>query len=79
MKKVLVTIVGLMFCAGLMTVNAAGKKELTPEQQKEKQAIMDKYDTDKNGKLSKEERSKMTQEDKEKWAKLQGGGKKKSN
>ncbi len=76
MKKVLVTIVGLMFCAGLMTLNAAGKKELTPEQQKEKQALLDKYDADKNGKIDKSERSKMTQEDKEKWAKLQGGGKK---
>ncbi len=78
MKKVLITIVGIMFCAGLMISNAAGKKELNAEQQKQKKDLIEKYDTDKNGKLSKQEREKMTDADKEAWAKLQGGGNKKA-
>jgi type II secretory pathway component PulJ len=62
-----------MFCAGLATVNAASKKaQLTPEQQKEKQALIEKYDTNINGKLEKKEEAKMTQEEKDKWATLQG-------
>jgi hypothetical protein len=73
MKKIIVTIVGLMFCIGLATANAATKKtELTAEQQKDKQALIEKYDADKNGKLSAKEQKAMTQEDKDKWAILQG-------
>ncbi len=77
MKKVFITIVGIMFCVGLVTSPAAGKRELTPEQQAEKKALMDKYDTNKDGKLDKSEKAAMTAEDKEKLAKLQGGGAKK--
>ncbi len=79
MKKVLITIVGLMFCAGLMTSNAAGKKQpLTPEQEKAKKELMEKYDTNKDGKLDKSEKSKMTDADKEKLKELQGAAKKKA-
>ncbi len=67
MKKVLITIVGLMFCAGLLC-NAAGK--LTPEQRKERKELLEKYDTNKDKKLSAEEKAKMTAEDQKKWDEL---------
>lgn len=74
MKKVIVTIVGLMFCVGVVTSNAAAK--LTAEQKADKKALLEKYDANKDGKIDKDEKAKMSAEDKDKWAKLQGGGKK---
>lgn len=73
MKKVIVTIVGLMFCVGVVTSNAAAK--LTAEQKAEKKALIEKYDANKDGKLDKDEIAKMEQKDKDAWAKLQGGKK----
>jgi len=77
MKKVLVTIVGLMFCAGLMISNAGEKKQLTDEQKAEMKKLTEKYDANKDGKIDKEERAKMSQEDKDAMSKIMGGGKKK--
>ena len=51
------------------------KKELTPEQEKDKKALVEKYDTNKDGKLDKEERAKMSKEDKQKWSDIMGGKK----
>ena len=51
------------------TANAAEKKELTEEQKKLRKEMTEKYDKDKDGKLSGEERKAMSTEDKEKWAK----------
>lgn len=53
------------------------KKELTAEQKELQKEMVAKYDTDKNGKLSKEERAAMSADDKEKMAKAGLGPKKK--
>jgi len=83
MKKLLVVILGLL-CATALTVQAQdaapkkAKKPLTAEQQKVMDEMVAKYDTNKDGKLDKEERAKMSQEDKDAMAKagLSGGKKK---
>ncbi|MEY2409618.1 MAG: hypothetical protein QOF48_2288 [Verrucomicrobiota bacterium] len=62
-----------------VTVSAADKTKRTPlteEQKKEKQALVDKYDKNKDGKLSKEEKDAMTADDKAKLEKLQPARKK---
>ncbi len=66
--------VGLL-CAMALTVSAAEAKKhqkLTPEQKAAKKELIAKYDTNKDGKLDKAERAKMTKEDKEKLAELSG-------
>ena len=74
MKKILVAVMG-MLCATALVVNAqdattttkpAKKQKLTTEQQTLQKEMLAKYDTDKNGKLSKAEQAKLTKEDKEK-------------
>ncbi len=76
MKKLLVTV--CLTCVFALAANAAegdAKKEgeapkrpaLTAEQKAIRKELTEKYDADKNGKLNKEERSKMTPEDLEKW------------
>jgi len=78
MKKSL--IVGLLTVAitGL-TVHAqeaeSGKSKRTPEQAAQRQALIEKYDTNKDGKLSKDERAAMSKEDKQALAKTGGVGK----
>lgn len=47
------------------------KKGPTPEQKAARKELMDKYDKDKDGKLSKEEREAMSDEDKAKMKELQ--------
>ena len=74
MKKLLVALLAST-CALALTVNAAeGKKEtkLTDDQKKEKKELLAKYDANKDGKIDKDERAKMSKEDKEKWASLSG-------
>jgi hypothetical protein len=72
MKRLLVAAIGLL-CATAIVVQAqdakSHKKELTPEQQAVMKDMLAKYDTNKDGKLDKEEREKMSAADKEKWAK----------
>ena len=73
MKKILVAVMG-MLCATALVVNAQdattttkpAKKKLTAEQETLQKEMLAKYDTDKNGKLSKAEQAKLTKEDKEK-------------
>lgn len=81
MKKLLLTAAALA-CAMAVTVNAADEKkkpELTDEQKKAQKELLEKYDTNKDGKLDQEERAKMSEEDKEKAKKAGlGGGKKKA-
>lgn len=43
------------------------KKKPTAEQKALRKELTEKYDTNKNGRLDKEEKSKMTSEDAEKW------------
>jgi hypothetical protein len=73
MKKLLVAAIGLL-CATAIVVQAQDakppKKELTPEQQAVMKDMLAKYDANKNGKLDKEEKAKITQEDKDKMAKV---------
>ena len=73
MKKLLAVVIGLV-CAASLTLSAADapatkKQPLTPEQKQLKKELMQKYDANKDGKLDKEEKAKMTQEDKEKMGK----------
>ena len=84
MKKFL-TITLALLCASAVVVQAQdtnapakkAKKELTAEQKAVLSDLLAKYDTDKNGKLSKTERDAMTQEDKDKYAKAGLGAPKK--
>jgi len=60
-----------------LTANAAEKKQLTEEQKTLRKEMTEKYDKDKDGKLSAEERKAMSTEDKEKWSKAFPARKKK--
>ena len=77
MKKIL-RVIAAILCAMSLTANASeGKHKLTPEQRALRKEIIAKYDTDKNGKLDKQERAKISKEDKERMQKAGLGGKKK--
>ena len=88
MKKLLITACGLLAASVIAvnaqdaTTNAPVKAKLTAEQRAERKALVEKYDTNKDGKLTKDEISKMTDADKAKWDKLtpahQGAKKKKA-
>lgn len=70
MKKLFIA--ACITCALAFASNAAeGEKEKKASPGHEQAAIRkelkEKYDTDKNGRLSKDEKSKMTAEDLEKW------------
>ena len=70
MKKLIILAVALC-CASALVVQAqeAPKKhKLTPEQKQLMADMLAKYDTNKDGKLDKTERSAMSQEDKDKLA-----------
>ena len=67
MNKVLVIALGLLV-AGSVSVRAAGgsKKEMTPEQQKLKTEMVEKYDANKDGKVDADEAAKIDRADKKK-------------
>ena len=70
MKKLLLAI--SLTCALVLATSAAEgdakkKPSAEAEQKANRKALIEKYDTNKNGRLDKEERSKMTPEDQEKW------------
>jgi hypothetical protein len=80
MKKILVTIAGVL-CATALVVHAddttAPKKKghkMTEEQKALKKEMLEKYDTNKDGKLDADEKSKISAEDKEKYKKAGLGG-----
>lgn len=80
MKKLL--IITCLTCVLAIAAQAAeGEKEKKPSASAEKKALrkelVEKYDTNKNGRLDKEEKSKMTPEDAEKWKSLAPAPKKK--
>ncbi len=70
MKKILVAVMGMMSATALMvnaqdaTATKPAKKKLTAEQEVLQKDMLAKYDTDKNGKLSKTEITKISKEDK---------------
>jgi hypothetical protein len=63
MKKLLG--IAALVCAISLTVSAAEgkKKQLTDEQKKAKKELLDKYDTNKDGKIDKTEKEKISKED----------------
>jgi len=68
MKRIVAIALGLCLL-GMANVSQAQetkKKERTDEQKKVMKAMTEKYDTSKDGKLDKEERAKISAEDKEK-------------
>ena len=82
MKKLM--LVAAMLCATAILVQAEdaapakkAKKEMTAEQKQVMAEMVEKYDTNKDGKLDKDERAAISAEDKEKMAKAGLGGKKK--
>ena len=81
MKKLILAGVALL-CASSIIVQAQDapkKHKLTPEQQTVMTDMLAKYDTNKDGKLDKTEKSAMSAEDKAAWSKaFPMKGKKKS-
>jgi hypothetical protein len=70
MKKLIATLAGLT-CALAITVHAddaTGKSTSPTDAKAVKKEMITKYDTNKDGKLDKEERAKMTAEDQKKWS-----------
>ena len=82
MKKLLLS-AAVILCAAAISVQAQdsdgkkAKKELTAEQKQLQTDMLAKYDANKDGKLDKEEKAKMTQEEKDGWAKAFPAKKKK--
>jgi len=67
-----------LICAATVTASFA-QKATTDEQKEVKKEMLEKYDTNKDGKLDKEEKSKMSEEDKAKWNKAFPHHKKKNS
>ena len=68
MKKIVTIALGLCLL-GMVSVSQAQehkKKDMTDEQKKVMKAMTEKYDTNKDGKLDKDERAKISAEDKAK-------------
>lgn len=74
MKKTLlaaiIAMLGWSLLAADQTATDQQKQKLTRDQKQERKALIEKYDANKDGKLSKDELTKMSQEDKDKWASL---------
>ncbi len=72
MKKILITVIGLL-CATSLVVNAQDAKpthrQMTAEQKALQKEMLEKYDTNKDGKLDRAERAKISKEDKERMEK----------
>ncbi len=74
MRKLLALAIGIL-CAMSLTLSAAEggkKKEMTEEQKTLWKEMVTKYDANKDGKLDKEERAKMSKEDKQKLHQAMG-------
>src|SRR5438477_3194852 len=65
MKKLL-AVIAVIVCTVSLSARAEPRKhKLTPEQKALKKEILEKYDTNKNGKLDRRERASISKEDKE--------------
>ena len=76
MKRVWITTV-LLSCAAAWTANAQeadGRKGLSEEQAKQRQSLIEKYDADGDGVLSKSEQKTLSKADKQALAKTGGVG-----
>lgn len=88
MKKLL-SLIAIAIALTLSATAAEGEKEnkdaaknkspLTAEQKAARKELMAKYDTNKNGYLDKEEQSKMTPEEQEKWKSIAAAAKEKKH
>jgi hypothetical protein len=81
MKKLIIIAVGLAL-VGNLSVFAKEKKEPTAEQKKIKEEMVAKYDSNKDGKVDKDEAAKISDADKAKLKEAHvslGGGKKKKS
>ena len=80
MNKIFLTSLGLICAFALSASAGQGKKNqaLTDDQKTLKKEMLEKYDANKDGKLDRSEKSKMTKEDKKKWSQTFGHKKKKS-
>jgi len=77
MKKLLVILLGVT-CAMVLSAKAAeGDKSDKSDAKAERKALLEKYDTNKDGKLDKDEQGKMSADDKAKWDKMRAAAKKK--
>lgn len=79
MKRLLLIALTLGFagCLALTAAEAPKRRGLTEEQKKVYKELLDKYDENKDGRLDKQERSKMTAEDQKKLQDIGLGGRKK--
>ncbi len=75
MKKILAIL--CITCALAVAAQAQDSTKKKHEPSPEAKALLDKYDTNKDGKLDKAEKAKMTPEDKESWQKASQAAKKK--
>jgi len=66
MKKLLVL---ALVCVATLTLSVQAQKAVTDEQKAVKKEMLEKYDANKDGKLDKTEKAKMTADDKAKWDK----------
>tara|TARA_R110002167_G_scaffold177762_1_gene377541 strand:+ start:257 stop:517 length:261 start_codon:yes stop_codon:yes gene_type:complete len=76
MKKLISSLL-VLGCLASFSLNAADapkKDEPSPEVKAMRKEMMAKYDADKDGKLSKEERASMSDDDKAKMRAANGGG-----
>jgi hypothetical protein len=69
MKTLPLILLGFLCTFSLVANGRDGKHKLTPEQQALRKEIIEKYDTDKNGKLDRKERASISKEDKKRLRK----------
>ena len=71
MKRIIIAVACIVCAFAISTTAAEGKKKgkMTEEQKALQKQMLGKYDADKDGKLSKEEKQKLTAEDKKAWSK----------
>ena len=73
MKNVLmIATLAVSLVALSATAQEEGRKEPTPEQKQARKEMIGKYDTNGDGKLDKEERAKVSDEDKAKMREMRG-------
>ncbi len=73
-KCIAVLVMGLGFAWAAQAADSDAGKGLTPEQQRERAALIQKYDVNKDGVLDKTEAKNMSKADKKALAKLDGIG-----
>lgn len=74
MRNLLMTAAAAICLVALSaTAGEDGKQGPTPEQKEFRKKMVEKYDTNGDGKIDKEERAKMSAEDQQKMKEMRGG------